>query len=171
MPDISLRYKFTFEDYLNAQQLYRKRGLWPRMSSFFANWLCPFVGLCFFGIAFLQWREYATGSVLFSIYVGAIFVGCRFYLRWKSRRSYQRARTGSGDYNLSFRESNFSAEESDYEKTEYSWNVVKSWREDANVMLVYIALALFIAIPKRTISEQQLSDLRALLARKVTRST
>lgn len=169
MPDISLRYKLTFEDYLNAQQLYRKRGLWPRLSSFMANWICPSLGICFFGIAFRQWRGHApTGSVLSFIYMGAILVGCRFWLRWKDRRGYDRTRTGNGDCSLFFSESSFLTEEQDYEKTEYSWNAVKSWSEDAKVMLLYLAPALFIVIPKRAISEPQLQDLRALLVRKVT---
>ena len=172
MPDISLRYKLTFEDFLSAQRLHTKRGIWPRISSFVANWICPFLGICFFGMAFRQWRGHApTGSVLSFIYMGAILVGCRFWLRLKHRRGYHRTRTGSGDCSLFFSESNFLTEEQDYEKTEYSWNAVKAWSEDAKVMLLYVAPALFIAIPKRAISEPQLSDLRALLERKTMRPT
>jgi hypothetical protein len=168
MQDIALSYKLTFEDYLNAQQLHAKRGFWPRLSSLMANWLCPVLGVCFLGIAFLQWSGHATGSVLISIYMGTIFVGCRFYLRWKYKRSYQRTRTGSGDMSLTFGEGNFLAEKQNFSKGEYNWSAVKSWRENAKVILIYLAPALFIVIPKRAISEPQLQDLRALLARKMT---
>ena len=171
MPDIALRFNLTFEDYLSAIQLHAKRGLWPRMVSFIVDWLYPPLGVFFFGIAFLQWRGHeTTGSVLFAVFAGIILVAGRFHLRWKYKRGYQRTRTGSGDTSIFFREDNFSAEEHDYEKTEYNWNAVKSWRENAKVMLVYLAPALFIVIPKRAISEPQLQDLRALFARKIIRA-
>jgi len=169
MTDIALRYKLTFEDYLSAQELHAQRGFWLRRYPFLANWLYPLLGVCFLAIAFLQWRGHAsTGSVLNSIFVGVLFAGGSFYVRWKHKSIYKR--TGGGDWILRFSESNFLAEKQDFSKGEYNWSAVKSWRENAKVMLLYLAPALFVVIPKRATSEQQLSDLRALLARKVTRA-
>jgi hypothetical protein len=171
MPDISLSYKLTLEDYLNAQQLHAKRGFWPRTASFLRNWLFPFLGVCFLGIAFLEWRGPANGSVLSSVVAGVLLVGCPFYVRRKYRRFYQRTRTGSGDMSLTFGEDNFLAEKQNFSKGEYNWSAVKSWRENAKVMLLYLAPARFIVIPKRAISEPQLQELRALLERKIMRPT
>jgi hypothetical protein len=171
MTDISLRFKLTFEDYLGAQQLHAKRGLWPRILSFVTNWLYLLLGFSFLGLAFLEWRGHATGgSVVSSVFVGVILVGCRFHVRWKYRRCYQRTRAGSGNCSLFFGEDNFLAEKHDYSKGEYNWSAVKSWRENAKVVLLYLAPALFIAIPKRAISEPQLQELRSLLDRKIMRA-
>jgi hypothetical protein len=168
MADINLRYKLTFEDYLSAQRLHAKRGIWPRVVSIIANWLYPLLGIFFFAIAFQEWRDRdATGSVVSSVFVGVLLIGCRFYVRWKYRRCYQRTRIGSGDTSMLFREDNFLTEEQDCGKSECSWNAVKSWREDAKVVLIYLAPARFIAIPKRAVSDSQLNDLRELLRRKV----
>lgn len=171
MTDIALRFKLTFEDYLSAIQLHAKRGLWPRMVSFLVNWLYPLLGILFFGIAFQEWREHAsTGSVVGVVILGVLLVGCRFYMRWNYRRCYRRTRTGNGDISLFIGEDSLLTDITDYGKSEYSWNAVKSWRENTKVLLVYLAPAVFIPIPKRAISEPQLQDLRALLARKIVRA-
>jgi hypothetical protein len=47
------------------------------------------------------------------------------------------------------------------------WGAVKSFRENEKILLLYTAPALFVPIPKHVCTEEQVTELRSLLLRKV----
>jgi hypothetical protein len=168
MPDIALRYELSFKDYVSAQLFHAKRSLWPRFLFFIAWWIYPLVDLFFIASAFLMWRGHASATSIGGAFGLGVIMGCwRFYVRRNYKKRYRQTRCGEGDSELLFTENFIFSEKRDIAKSEFSWKSAKSWRENATVLLIYVAPALFIIVPKRTISESQLHDLRELLRRKV----
>lgn len=50
-----------------------------------------------------------------------------------------------------------------FTRSEYPWDVVAGWREDAEILLIYLSDHLFHALPKARIEEDQLEALRIAL--------
>lgn len=175
MTDIALRYKLTFEDYLHAHRFHAQRSLWPRFIFFVAWWGYPAVGLSLIAIAFLIWSDHApsadTAATIGGLLGGGAVLACwRLFTQRNFKKSYRRTRCGEEDVEVLFNENGIVSEISGLTKGEFSWQATKSWREDKDQVLIYLAPAIFIVIPKRAISESQLQDLRALLTRKTMRA-
>jgi len=172
MSDISMRFKLSLEDYLSAQRFHAKRSTWSRFTFFVARWVYPTVGLSLIAIAFLIWRHHPlsanNGGTIGALLGGGVALACwRLFMRRGFKKSYRRTRYWEGDVEVLFNESGIFSKISGLTKGEFSWQATKSWREDKDQVLIYLAPALFIVIPKRAISEPQLNDLRELLRRKV----
>ncbi len=164
-----MRFNLDFQDYMSAQRLHAKRAIWPRVSFFLSWWSNPVVGLCLLGEAFFLWYKHGFNSALIILFIAGVgFICWPYYLRMRYKALYRKTRKGNTDTELTFNEYRFLAVIPDFAKSEYSWNAVRSWRESDQVLMIYIAPALFVAIPKRALSEPQLHDLRALLRSKVT---
>jgi YcxB-like protein len=174
MTDIALRYKLTFEDYLSAQRLHAKRSLWPRFTFFVVWWAYPAIGLSLIAISFLVWRDHphsantaaTVGGLLGG---GAVLAPWRLFIRRNFKKNYWRTRCGEGEVDVLFNENGIFSEISGLTKGEFSWQATKSWREDKDQVLIYLAPAIFVIVPKRVVSEPQLQDLRALLEGKIMR--
>jgi hypothetical protein len=168
MSEIAIHYTLTFKEYIRGQRLHAKSSFWKRFAFLLDFWIFPMLGLYCLGVAFYVWFKYAfDNSVLMLLACGAFLVCTRFYSYMRLRRGYRQTPRDNGDTEILFTEDSFSAEVPGFGKFEYSWNAAKFWRENENILLVMVLPVMLVVIPKRSISEPQLEELRKLLRRKV----
>ena len=168
-----MRFKLSLEDYLNAQRFHAKRSMSSRFTFFVVWWVYPTVGLSLIAIAFLIWRYHPlsanTAGAIGGLLGGGGVLACwRLFIRRNFKKSYRRTRCGEGDVEVLLNENGIFSEISGLTKGEFSWKATKSWREDKEQVLIYLAPAIFVILPKRVVTESQLNDLRELLHRKMT---
>ncbi|MDR3726015.1 MAG: YcxB family protein [Terracidiphilus sp.] len=164
---LQIQFQLSLDDYLAAQRLHEKRGLWPRFISILNNYLYPLMGLLSFACGLLLiGRRASTGSVLILFVCGIILLCCPLYIRMRLKRCYKRTRSGNGECTLNLDEE-FIRIDGEYTHGEIGWKAVKSFRENEKLFLLYTAPAMFIAIPKRACSEAQVNELRTILQQKV----
>ena len=165
---IHLQFVFTFEDYLNANRLYAKSSLWMRLNYFLAR-----IGLPIFGILFIAATFWAAKFIdswpllVFEFAIGLFLTFYPFYFRFKLKRCYDRTRMGSGERTFDFDDTIILLEEANA-KSEVNWAAIKSFSEDKNSFLIYLAPAKMIMVPKRICPEPQLTELRDMCRRKIT---
>jgi hypothetical protein len=82
------------------------------------------------------------------------------------KRCYKRTRSDNSECKLTFGEEHIGIEGL-HTRGEMDWGAVKSFRENEKILLLYTAPALFVPIPKHVCTEEQVTELRSLLLRKV----
>jgi hypothetical protein len=50
--------------------------------------------------------------------------------------------------------------------SDFNWKAVQFFREDPKLIMLYLAPAKFVALPKRACTPEQIAELQSLLARK-----
>jgi hypothetical protein len=175
MPDIAIRFTVGFDDYMSAQLLNKADDFGFRCSLLLIRWIFPILGLCCFGFIFYIWDPYGVFiirnvnfyfTILIFVVCGVLLVNSRFSFRRQCKNAYRGTLKGTSETQMLFREDKFFAERSGFTKTEYGWNAVESWRENAKVLILSLAPAVFLIVPKHALSESQLHELRELLFQK-----
>jgi hypothetical protein len=164
---IELRFTLTFADYVQAQHLHAKRGLWPRLSLFLAYILLPLFGVFWllFAVFFIRITE-SPGFFVFEVGVGLFLVCYPLYMRWRWKRCYLRTRTESEETTIEMDQSTIRIQASKM-RSEIQWAGVRSYSESQKLFMLYVAPAKFVAIPKRACSEHQIDELRSLFRQAV----
>jgi hypothetical protein len=168
---VHLHFTFTFEDYFKGQLLYAKSGWWTRMNYFLARIGAPILGAVILAGNFWLMRFAEPGPfMIINLSFGLFFTLYPLYFRFKLKRCYLRTRTGSGERTLDFNNEVIKTEEANA-KSELNWAVVRSFSEDKDTFLLYLAPAKMVMIPKRICSESQLTELRDMLQRNISKAT
>ena len=164
---VHLNFAFTFQDYFNAQKLHAKSSWWLRLNLFLAQIGLPILGVSI--ILFMLWAFRFIDSlplVLFEFGIGLFLSFYPFYFRLRMKRCYNRILIGSGERTYDFDDSKILLEEANA-KSEILWPAVRSFAEDKDSFLIYLAPAKLIMVPKRVCSEPQLSELREMCRRNI----
>jgi hypothetical protein len=168
---MQLQFQLSLSDYLAAQRLHAKRSFWSRLIRVLTRYIYPAIGLLFLGLSLqLIFDKASNGSVSTMIICGIVLVGCPIYLHFQLRRCYKRTRSGKDGCQLTFGEDRIGIQ-GQYSKGEMEWKGIRSFRDDKNVFLLYLAPARFIAIPKRVCTDEQIDEIRSLLLRQVKPET
>ncbi|MGA3082507.1 MAG: YcxB family protein [Terracidiphilus sp.] len=166
-----IQFQLSFDDYRAAQRLHAMRSFWSRLGRVLNYYIYPIIGLISLILSLLLVSGRApTHSVSTLIICGILLVCCPIYLQIRLKSCYKRTRSGSDGCQLTFDEESIGVE-GQYSKGEMEWKAIHFFREDESVFLLYLALAKFIAIPKRVCSEEQIGELRSLLIQKVKQKT
>jgi len=166
---IHIQFTMTFDDYLKAQRSHAKRNLWPRLNDLVNRRLSIVFGILILAFAGMisgpgvSWTYPFTSMIVCAI---ALFL-VPLYVRLRLKSCYRRTRIGDGTRALDFDEQSIKAEE-DHIRSEFGWSAIQFTREDKNVLMLYLAPAKFIAIPKRVCSTEQLEELRLLFREKAS---
>jgi len=164
---MQVQFKLTFEDYLQAQRLHSKRNWQHRLWFVLSRTLVPALGLLYLLLfVVILWRTTPSVWLFVALVCGSYFPFYPLFVRLRLRRCYRRTRTGD-DWNfveVSEESIHINAENS---RSDLNWKAVQSWREDKNVILLYLAIAKFIVLPKRAFSPEQINELHSLLSRNV----
>lgn len=160
---IHLEFTPTFQDYLCAQQLHAKRNAWGRFNNFGWRWISPALGILVLGLAALIAGPgvTGTGSFVYMICAGVFLVLYPFYVRYRLKSCYKRTRVGDGSRTFDIDHDSIKAREGQT-SSEILWSAIQNIREDENLMMLYIAPAKFVMIPKRCCTAQELSEIMAL---------
>jgi hypothetical protein len=168
---MQLHFQLTFDDYRAAQRLHARRSIWSRFVRVLTRYVYPVIGFLFLALSFSLVRDRSSNeSVSTMIICGIVLLCCPIYLHFQLKRCYKRTRTASEGCHLALEEQSIQVE-GEFSKGELSWKAILSFREGAEVFLLYLAPAKFIPIPKRVCSQEQIGELRNLLLSKVQPAT
>jgi hypothetical protein len=163
---IHLQFTFTFRDYVDAQLLHARRGLWPRLNLALAYTLIPLIGIVGLLTSYLMVTTKSWGFLAFELPLGVFLLCYPLYLHLRWKRCYLRTRTGEGDHEIDFDEAMIRVTAATM-RSEIQWQGVRSFSENQKIFLLYLAPAKFLPIPKRICSPQQTEELRSLFTREI----
>ena len=161
---MQLRYELTLSDYLSAQALHAKRSGLSYFSRILGYVICPVLGCLF-----LAWNLASglfTSSPAIAVLVPVYLLACPLILRWNLRRCYRRTRSSNCGCTIDF-EPNLVRTASASTRSEIEWSAIRRFSEDNRTLLLYLAPAKYIAIPKRVCTAEQVRELRALFETKI----
>jgi hypothetical protein len=168
---IELNFTLSFEDYLSAQRLHFQRSWWPRVNQFLGRRVLPVVGVLLVIMAFLiSGKGVPWLGFLLPAAFGVFLTLYPFYIRFKLKRCYIRTRTGAGVCTMTFGEDLIRTQDPNA-KSEIKWTAIQSFSENIKVLLLFLAPAKFLVIPKRVCDESVISELRSLSQRKMQQRT
>jgi len=167
---IHIEYTSTFKDYLCAQRLHAKRNAWSRINNFAIRRLAPVWGVLILLLALLAYSPGAWRSGWFQLMVGCalILILYPLYIRYRLNSCYRRTRIGDGTRKIDLDEHPIKAQEG-HTRSEFDWSAVHSIREDRHVIMLYIAPAKFLMIPKRCCSQQETDEVKRLYRESASR--
>ena len=164
---MQIQFQLSFDDYLAAQRLHAKRNLWQLGIYALNHYLFPVIGICSLVLSIpLMGSKVQDHSGLIMIFCGVILTGYPFYMRWKLKQCYKRTRIDDGESKIVFDEARIRVE-ARHASSEMDWDGVKSHFENGKVIMLYLAPAKFIVVPKRVCTDEQIAELHALLLRLV----
>jgi hypothetical protein len=160
---IHIEYTPAFNDYLCAQRLHAKRRVWTRINDFAARIGNPALGALILVLALLiagpgvSW----TGPYVFMIACGITLLAYPIYYRYRVKNCFKRTRIGDGGRTFDIDEHSLKLQEG-HTRSECAWSAIQAIREDQNVLMLYIAPAKFILIPKRHCALQDINEVKRL---------
>jgi hypothetical protein len=160
---VHIEYTPEFKDYLCAQRLHAKRRVWTRINDFAARFANPALGVLILVLALLikgpgvSW----TGPYVLMIACGIILLAYPRYYRYRFKSCFNRTRIGDGRRAFDINEQLLKLQEGNT-RSECTWSAVQAIREDQNVLMLYIAPAKFIMIPKRYCMPQDIDEVKRL---------
>jgi len=160
---VHIEYTPEFKDYLCAQRLHAKRRAWTRINDFAARFANPALGVLILLLALLiqgpgvSW----TGPYVFMFACGIFLLLYPLYYRRRLKSCFNRTRVGDGRRTFDIDEQSLKLQEGNT-RSECAWSAVQAIREDQNVLMLYIAPAKFIMIPKRCCTPPDLDEVKRL---------
>ncbi|UWZ83506.1 YcxB family protein [Occallatibacter riparius] len=155
-----LQFHFELSDYVQAQRLHRQT------SRALFDFLLPACGAIFFavGMAMRRTGSYTTAGIEFT--ASLLFLSFPVLVRLNWRYCYRRTRSNDGEWNLEISD-DLIRTHTNNSKSEVHWSAIRSFAEDQNMFLLYLAPAKFLPIPKRACTAAQIDELRVLFTQRV----
>lgn len=164
-----IQFTLTFDDYLKAHRLHAKRNLWSRFIDLVNRRLSVALGILILAFAGMisgpgvSWTYPFTTMIVCAI----ALILAPLYVRLRLKGCYRRTLIGDGARVIDFDEQSIKAEEA-HIRSEFAWSAIRFTRENKSLLMLYLAPAKFIAIPKRVCSPEQIEELRLLFREKVS---
>lgn len=164
MPELSLNYYITQDDFVAAQRAHQRRNTWGKVQygvgMVLLGW---FLLLALFSLIFTPrvWMNYTLPLLLAGAYLYIYYFAHRLSYR-KNAGLFSEVAVeigGEGVHVLTA-----------HSESTVPWSSYRRWVESEKVFLLYMGERTFNIIPKRILSVEQLEELRKLLTEKV-RST
>jgi len=158
-----IEYTSTFKDYLHAQRAHAKRNAWSRINDVAIRKLAPIWGGVILILALLSYSPGAWRAGYFQVMIGCavILVLYPLYIRYRLNRCYKRTRIGDGSRVIDLDEHLIKVQEG-ATRSELEWSAIQFIREDKNVLMLYLAPAKFLLVPKRCCPAQTLDEVKRL---------
>lgn len=138
----TVEYRITEDDYVKAASLGARAT--KRQLINFGGVALMLVLLTLFGSG--KWKIVG----LFSLIGGAIGYGAALFLvaPWNARKNYRKFNFGQHKLKLRFTGEGFTVESAG-KKAEAKWGELPRWRENKDIILLYLAPRMYYLIPKR----------------------
>jgi len=165
---MTIKYEFTESDYVEAQRMHAWRRYSPGTASFFMRWN-PIGGSILLAIGFwLFYMHGGTWSAWTETVLGLYFILAAPVNKALLRRRYRRTLIGSSQITLRFEEDALYSDCEGISSSRIEYVTFKSIRETKKIVLIYLAPAIFIAVPRRVLIGDQESQLLTFLAGKIS---
>lgn len=164
---MQITFTSTQKDFIDAQRTHAWRRYSPAMARL-QRVLQPFVGTGFILLGIYLAREHANGAVvLFELVCGLYLLLASWVIApFLYKRAYRRHHTGPHATNLDFEQDAIHVDCPGHSSGRLEWSTVLGTFESETTLLLYLAPARFLIIPKRFLEGSQLSDLSNLLREK-----
>ena len=165
---VHIEFTPAFNDYLCAQRLHARRSAWSRLNDIAARRLNPALGAIILVLALLISGPGVSWTAPFALMIlcAIPLLLYPFYIRFRLKQCFTRTRMGDGSRFIDFDQHSIRANEANV-RSEIEWAAIQSIKEDNNIMMLYLAPAKFIIIPKKACSEDQHSELRVLFQQNI----
>jgi YcxB-like protein len=157
---LQLQFRFELSDYVHAQRLHRQT------SQVLFDFLLPACGAIIFvaGMAMHRTGSYTGAAIEF---IGGLFLlSFPILVRLNWRYCYRRTRPNDAEWNFEFSDDLIRTRTTN-SRGEIEWSAIRSFAEDKNMFLLYLAPAKFFPIPKRACTPEEINELRELFQRRV----
>ena len=169
-----LHFRFEFSDYVHAQMLHGRRTPMLRVVQSFSRWIARALGavLVVFSISRVvihgmsDSRAALPMSVFIILGVGTVLIIYWPLVRLNWMLCYEKTRSNNGERTLEFSDHGIRTQTS-VSRGEIEWSGIRSFAEDQNSFLLYLASAIFLPIPKRSCTADQIDELRTLFQQRV----
>jgi hypothetical protein len=158
------RYELTFQDFKNAQRLYRAHRPWARF--WLGFWLigAPVIGLLLLVIGLMA-HSRSLGPLLYPIAGWFLFMGIfqHLYRPFQLRKIYKRSLPDgqkTADVEFSFGEEGVRSAILGRSEGRFNWSAIQDYAEDDTLSLIFVKKKLFLYIPKRAMPAEEWDDLR-----------
>jgi hypothetical protein len=165
MPELSLTYHITLDDFVAAQRAHQRRNTWGKvqygLGMVLFGW---FLLLAVFSLIFTPgvWLNYTLPLLLAGAYL--------YIYYFAHRRAYRENAGLFSDVAVDVGDEGVHVVTAHSEST-VPWSRYQRWVESDKVFLLYVGERTFNIIPKRILSGEQQEELRKLLTKKVILAT
>jgi len=164
---MTLTYEFTQSDYIAAQRMHAWRRYKPETAEFFMRWN-PLVGIVLFSLGiFFFVQHFDHWAAWVECLIGTYFMFVGALNKTILARRYRRTRIGTGPLTLRFEDDAIYSDCEGSSSSRIEYSAIKSLRPTTHNIVIYLAPAVFLAIPRRVLSEGQQSDLVGLINAKL----
>ncbi len=169
-----LQFRFELSDYVNAQRLHGRRTPVLKCVQFFSRWIAPIMGVLMVvfaisrvvihGLSESRTELPVSVFIILGVGIALIIYWPLVHLNW--RLCYEETRSNDGEWSLEFSD-DLIRTHTNNSKSEVRWSAIRSFAEDKNMFLLYLAPAKFFPLPKRACTPEEINDLRELFQRRV----
>jgi hypothetical protein len=160
---MTLTYELTQADYVDAQIMHRWRRYKPSTTEVWMRFT-PIAG---FGLILLGLFFYVRDMSLWAVWVegliGVYLIGGMPLAKFRLGRRYNRTRTHVGPVTLRFEEDAIYSECPGVASSRIEYTIIRSLYPAKNSILVYLAPAIFLILPRHVMTEVQQTDLLRFL--------
>lgn len=156
----SVSLTITVEDYVTANRLHSLKSSRTTL----VGWILAYV--VWMAIALDDWRAINV-IVLNACFAAVTLCMLAYYFLWipnATGRTYRKHRELQRPHVYSWSESGLTVQ-SDRGEWRLAWSDCLKWTENAQVMIFYQAPRLFIMLPKRALTPEQIADVRQCASR------
>ena len=165
---MTITYEFTESDYVEAQRVHAWRKYSSRTASFFMS-AAPVVGAVLLAIGlWLFYSHWGSWSAWTESILGLYFILSTPITKALLRRRYTRTRIGGNQITLRFEDDALYSECAGTSSSRFEYTTFKSVRETKWNVMIYLAPAVFIAVPRRVLAGDQESELITFLNEKIS---
>jgi hypothetical protein len=160
---MSFTYELTQSDYVDAQIMHLWRRYKPSTTAFWMR-LTPIAGFGFILLGlFFYVKNFSLWVVWVECLVGVYLIGRMPLAKFRLGRRYMRTLIHKGSVTLRFEEDAIYSEHPGVASSRIEYTIIKSLYPAKNCILVYLAPAVFLILPRRIMTVTQQTELLTFL--------
>lgn len=168
---LEVTYQLTEDDYRHGFQAWRMRTLWRKLS--YRLSIAMVTVLSVFGLVLLVWNP-SVESRYFSLFALGIpllwFLGTATLPRIHARSQYRRMPSAHTPITMAVSDSGLNVQSKHYD-SRLNWSIYLGWAEGESVFVLFPQPRVYVPIPKRAFSDEQLGRFREILRRNIGKSS
>lgn len=165
---INFKYTVSLDDYKAGLFFHAESSIWLYLTYVTTRFAMPVIGAIVIAESvFLLVTNFSRPLAAALLFLGIVMALYPIFYRHRIKRFYERTRTGNNECNATFSEDLIHVESAD-SSSDVKWTAIKSFSENNKVLLLYLAPAKFLILPKREFQPGQVEELRSMLQRKLS---
>jgi len=165
---MNVQFELTLEDFRAAHSLARSTHAAARFQRILrvSAPLLGFLLVLSFTVAIGLGKQAAIEPLRPALYLGLGLLALPLVVHYGQRQTYMRSfpdKQGSRLITISVDQDGVTSGMPGVAESRYGWSAVRSFVEDKNIALIYVAQVNFLMLPKRAFTSDQLTSVRSLM--------